>query len=103
MGDSADQPLTDQTTTIEASKLGGEGRFIKECKALLIDPGLRPAPGLSQFLDIRAVLFRSMGGLFLKADPLTSEEAVNTTLADLDLMVSQTLAQGSGLADQQPA
>ena len=65
MGDSADQPLTDQTTTIEASKLGAEGRFIKEYKTLLIDPGLRPAPGLSQFLDIRAVLFRSMGGLFL--------------------------------------
>jgi len=34
-----------------------------------------------------------MGGLFLKADPLTFEEAVKTALADFDPMVSQTLAK----------
>ena len=62
--DRADQPLTDWTTTIDASKLGGKRGFIQEHQAVLIDPALRPSPGLALFLDIWTALLRGMGGLF---------------------------------------
>jgi len=69
MGHSDSEPLSPSASAMAARHVGGSPGLIDEHEALRleIELPLKPVPTASQ--DVGTVLFRGMGGLFLRVMP----------------------------------